>query len=886
MKLNFVSAHSKIGPMRKTIGLADGSSRSYPLAAKLTSYEAEIDVTEVGLEGYRALLVENAKYGRALYKGLFVRPLAHESRRNMTDPDARTEFLVLDVDGLRIEGELKKHYRPADVRNVAESVIEMLPDALHDVSYMAMASSSFGLNQDEVSVHIHFLLENPVSHRALKEWLTSLNYSQIEIHSRLKLTKTKTRLKSVIDPCLAEPARLIYIAPPSFGPKRQNPFANDDERFVIVEKDRKLLNLDPLLESIHDRMDAIISIRDAKIKELQQEAGIVRHKPKFTRINVDGHPVNVMSNPPSVRMEFAYEDDEFVRYNVGGSKNNAYWIARSNPEVVRCFVPDEPTFLFKSADPEAYAKHLEKYGEAYEEVKDEDGIVRKVQRSMFIDQTTDAYVTMEYDRDHDEIVEVNERRNSQVAEEWLKHYGQLVPDPVPAAHIILDPNRMETKFAIGDKDYINRFKPSMYMRDTSEHVYPETLTYGNAWMLSLECPVISEIILNMLGDDMDCFEHFINWLAFIMQKRDKTQTAWLVHGTEGTGKGLLFKAVLRPLIGQQYVAQNTLQGIADDQFNGWMEDVMLLMVDEFNMRGTSSLTKAASLLKTRITEPTMMIRKMQQQQREVVQRLNFIFATNDLDAMPVTDKRRYNIAPRQMRELEARLGYVKSHRESTDTLIKGELAKFATYLRSFTVDTHQSGSIIMNQARVETQKAGMSASDSFFAALRDGDFSVFIGILDKSAANLEPREFAQLTRVKTFLTANLEHVNTGKTCYLLPEDLRMLYSYLAGKEISENALSRMLATHDVNERKRKSRPVGSPKSLPSRPRCIGVCWAYDDKEILEAIREANCVVPSNVASIDPNKRTSEDFDRAMAEAQAELESSAEPDIYTNKGYDL
>ena len=886
MKLHFVSALSKIGPLRKTIGLADGSSRSYPLASKLTSHEAEIDVENGGLEEYRKLMVEQAKLGRALYKGLFIRPLKAESRRGMTDQDAKTQFMVLDIDGLKLDSGIKDRYRKSDVQAVAESVIEMLPSPLANVSYVAMASSSFGLHKDEVSVHIHFLLENPVSHRALKDWLTSLNYSQVEIHERLKLTKTKTRLKSVVDPCLAEPSRLVYIAPPSFGPKKTNPFIDDEDRFVLVEKEQKLLDLDPLLEDVLSKMEQVNQIRDARIKELQREAGITRHKPKYTRINVNGKPVNVMANPPPARMEFAYEDDEFVRYNVGGSRNNAYWVARSNPEIVRCFVPDEPAFLFKAADPEAYAKHIEKYGAAYDEVKDEEvGVVRKVQRSMFIDQTTDAYVTMEYDKEHDEVVEMNERRNAQVAEEWLKHYGLLVPDPVPARHVVLDPNNQQTLFSVGDKDYVNRFKPTLFMRDKTTHEYADTLRYGNAWLLSLDCPIISEIILNMLGDDMDCFEHFINWLAFILQKKDKTQTAWLVHGTEGTGKGLFFKAVLRPLFGREYVAQNTLQGIADDQFNGWMEDLMLLMVDEFNMRGAQSLTKTASLLKTRITEPTMMLRKMQQQQREVLQRLNFIFATNDLDAMPVEDKRRYNIAPRQQRMLEARLAYLKVFREHSNELIKDELIKFATFLRSFKVDINQSGSIIMNQARVDTQKAGMSASDRFFDALNTGDFGAFIGILDKSAANLEPAEFAQLSRVKTFLVANLEHVNTGKACYLLPDDLKMLYSYLAGKEISDNALSRMINTHDI-ERKRKSNPVGAPKPLPTRPRCVEVTWNYSDLDVLEEIKAANSSLPSNVSSIEPNKRSSEDFDRAMAEARAQLEESAEPEIYSNNGYDL
>lgn len=885
MKLHFVSALSKIGPLRKTIGLADGSSRSYPLAAKLTSHEAELNVEEDGLKGYRSLLVENANLGRALYKGQFIRPLQAESRRGMTDQDAKTQFLVLDIDGLKLEGGIKDRYRKSDVEAVAESVVKMLPKELANVSYVAMASSSFGLHKDEVSVHIHFLLENPVSHRALKDWLTSLNYTQAEIYERLKLTKTKTRLKSVIDPCLAEPSRLVYIAPPSFGPKKANPFVNDEDRFVLVEKEHKLLDLEPLLEEVLDKMERVNQVRDQRIKDLQAEAGINRHKPKYDRINVNGRAVNVMSNPPPARMEFAYEDDEFVRYNVGGSRNNAYWVARSNPEIVRCFVPDEPAFLFKAADPEAYAKHIEKYGAAYDEVKDEEvGVVRKVQRSMFIDQTSDAYVTMEYDKEHDEIIEMNERRNGQVAEEWMKHYGQLVPDPVPARHVVLDPNNSQTLFTIGDKDYVNRFKPTVFMRDKTVHEHQDTLRYGNGWMLSLDCPIISEIILNMLGDDMDCFEHFINWLAFIIQKKDKTQTAWLVHGTEGTGKGLFFKAVLRPLFGHDYVAQNTLQGIADDQFNGWMEDLMLLMVDEFNMRGAQSLTKTASLLKTRITEPTMMLRKMQQQQREVVQRLNFIFATNDLDAMPVEDKRRYNIAPRQQRMLETRLAYLKVFREHSNELIKAELFKFATFLRSFKVDVNQSGSIIMNQARIDTQKAGMSAADSFFDALTTGDFGAFIGILDKSAANLEAADFTQLSRVKTFLTANLEHVNTGKPCYLLPDDLKMLYGYLAGKEISDNALSRMLSTHDI-VRKRKSTPVGAPKALPTRPRCVEVVWKYNDLEILEEIREANAALPTNVSSI--NKRnSSEEFERAMAEAKAELEQSAEPEIYSNEGYEL
>jgi hypothetical protein len=44
-------------------------------------------------------------------------------------------------------------------------------------------------------------------------------------------------------------------------------------------------------------------------------------------------------------------------------------------------------------------------------------------------------------------------------------------------------------------------------------------------------------------------DHFLNWLAFILQHRDRTKTAWVLHGVPGTGKGLLTNDILRPIFG-------------------------------------------------------------------------------------------------------------------------------------------------------------------------------------------------------------------------------------------------------------------------------------------------------------------------------------------------
>lgn len=891
MKLHFLSAHERVGPMRKTLGLADGSSRSYPLAGKVTSYEEDFDIAS-GVAAYRDLLAKHALRGHALYKGLFAKPLNNESRRGQTDKSSKTELLVLDIDGLSLDHiTAKLGCRPKDVIEMAEGVISLLPKALHKVSYVALASSSFGLKDKQVSIHIHFLLEEPVSHRALKDWLLSLNYTQQSIFEKLELTNSKMKLKSVVDPCLAEPARIVYIAPPLFGPRIQNPFIDDSDRIVAVDKKVKLLDLNTEMDMLAKKRGIVDTRKMEALKDLQKKAGVSSAKLTYTNLNVDGYSLSVVSNPPEIELEFAYEDHEFVRYNVRGKSNNAFWVAKNNPEVVKCFIPDEPPFLFRKADPLTYKEHVAKYGEVFERsVNAETGKVQEIVRSMHQCRDTDNFITLEYDKKSGNIIEMKSHGGSDAPANWLKHYATPIPDPVPPVYVTMNPNRDDTLYTIDDKFYINRFVPTVYMDKNTEKPEVYQLKYGQAWLLHTDCPVISEIVLNMLGDDMDCFEHFVNWLAYIFQKRDKAETAWLVHGIEGTGKGVFFKRIVQPLFGKDYAVQNTLRGVADDQFNGWMEDVIFLMIDEFNMKGSASLNKTVSLLKNLVTEPTLMLRKMQQQQRSVVQRLNMLFATNDLDAMPAADRRRYNIAPRQQRAIEARLPCFE-HREATDSIIENELSIFAAYLQEFQVNRSQVTKILVNQARIDLHEASMNSVDRFFESVIAGNFGYFIHIFDRNMQNLDPKELVQLNRAKSFMVACLPHVNTNEPCYIHFEDLRMLYSFLACKEISPNAFNKMKSAHEF-ETKRVSHAVGSTTKLATRPRCVEVRWKYGDTAIIDNIRAHNNALPTamNTVSIKPAESADELRDRMLKQKQdkirAEAEASlSEPDIHKNEGWD-
>jgi len=873
MKLHFISAHQKVGPMCKSFGLIDGASRSYPLAGKLTTHAEEVEVSAEGLKQYKDMLINHAAQGHALMKGVFTRDLVNESRSGMADNEAKTNLLILDIDGVTLAGFKRGTANAFDVQRAADEVVRMLPSYLQDISYIAFGSSSFGLKDDVVSVHLHFFLEKAIEHRVMKDWLRSLNYTQESIYSKLELTPAKLAVKSIVDPCLAEASRIVYISPPHFGPEMNNPFTSNEDRIVLVEKSKALLDMTPLVELLSKQSALVDQRKGEKLSELQRAIGITKRKRKFSKVRTGQGDISVVQDPEQVTMTMAYYNDKFAAYNVGGGDSNAYIVQRDNPEIVTSFKPDEPSFSFSEADPQAYAAHIKKFGEQYEEVKDEvTGVTRRVKRMMFTDRLTDSCNTIEYDADTGRIIELVAQAPNTAAE-YMRYHGQIVPDPVPPYYIISDPTNHDTFFMRDEKHMINRYQPTPYMVTEKESPFPEA-RYGIGWQIAVNCPLISEIILHMLGDDQECFERFINWFAFIYQTKQKAKTAWLLQGTQGTGKGLFFHAVIRPIFGDEYAKQALLQVIADDQFNGWMEDCLFLMVDEFDMKATGSLKRTASMLKNAITEPTMMIRHMQATAKNTKQSINMIMGTNEFDALGMEDKRRFNVAPRQKRMLESRKQTAAFHvlKKEYDALLAAELEDFCAFLRDYSVKEGMVYKIYESEAREEAIRLGQNSAERFFHNIASGSFGAFVELLDKQDTAVPERDLPQLRRVKEFVRCNLEHVNTGKRVYLHKDDLRNLYSLLAGKQIADNAFGRMLGQHDFIT-KRVGKPVGAMVALATRPRCIEVVWEYKDVDALQMLR-ANNIPLANVTPIQTAPQISEDeLQLKMNEARAMLDRS-------------
>ena len=264
----------------------------------------------------------------------------------------------------------------------------------------------------------------------------------------------------------------------------------------------------------------------------------------------------------------------------------------------------------------------------------------------------------------------------------------------------------------------------------AEQDLPE-VKYGESENFKKYVPLTYKLIQQILGNGVLETEHFINWLAYIYQKKQKTMTAWIFTGIPGTGKGLFVHRVLKPLFGEQQVPMRALENI-EEQFNLYMRMALFLVVDEFRMGDSGNIGRMADKLKHQITEPTLTVRAMRANQVELPSYCNFLFLTNRADAIKIEDgDRRYNVAPRQERRLENAFPTLLTRLEDLDK----ELYVFSGLLEKFQVDHRMAHTALDNDAKKDMKLVSMSVLEEFANAIKSSNLEYFVEILDIHLTN-------------------------------------------------------------------------------------------------------------------------------------------------------
>jgi hypothetical protein len=382
----------------------------------------------------------------------------------------------------------------------------------------------------------------------------------------------------------------------------------------------------------------------------------------------------------------------FVYLNLNGGDSWGYYFSEKSPTVIRNF-KGEPFFFLKDVAPDLYREYCKiKTG-------DMPGIP-----IVFRDLESDRYYNMLINQENEKVSFMHLASSKERLVDFLAQYGVDAPEYIEDFRLIFDPHSY-SQYDLAKK-LVNKFIPTKYMEGTeTNHSMPK----------------ITQKVIRHICVDEQTYNHFINWVAFIFQRKIRAETAWVFQGTQGTGKGFVFNQLLRRLFGVAFTQPVTLESLQEN-FNEYLQDKFLIFVDEIDIEHSGqsyNQGKMMNKLKNLITEPTIGIRAMH---KGVVNKANyasFIFASNDVASLYIPENdRRFNIAPRQEQPLTV-------SRDELQKAIDVELPQFANFLRTIIVDEKKVRSCLQNEAKLEFISDGKTSIEEFFECFKNGDLAYF-----------------------------------------------------------------------------------------------------------------------------------------------------------------
>lgn len=719
-------------PLTKTYSKSSGivTKTPYPFVWEFTSHE-ETFTTLAQLEG---LLKKHAAKGHCALKGTIARPLVKESRAGSTSTNDTTEWLVLDLDGLPETAEHNGKKTPLTI----ELLLDML--GIGDISYIVQWSASYGIENKKLRAHVFMLLDRQRTAPLLKQWLIQKNHETPMLREAMTLTKTGNAISWPLDISACQNDKLIYIAPPTLK-NIQDPMGKQP-RIQLVKKKRDVLALQGTINTTAKNRQ----LTDTRLAELRDEAGLPARKAKYKFVGTQ----EVMLSPDEAVITEMKTERGFVYFNLNGGDSWAYYHPENNPDYILNF-KGEPTYLTKELLPD-YWQQLTGTGSSTR--TSSSGLLYLA----FCDKRTGVYWRGTYEAATDNL-DIYPARNETQLRHFAKQHGVPMGDFIPEWDLVFDPADLVR--VDPQNQLVNRFQPTSYMLNVANKA-PKKIP-----------PTIARILSHALGDDQAIIDHFINWLAVIVQHRTRTLTAWVLHGTPGTGKGLLTNNILRPLFGAHTAVRNMTE--LSEKYNHYMEGTFLVFVDEVQTRALRDEASIMAKLKNWITEPTISVRAMYAGSAEVANYSNWIFMSNKPDPVQIDKSdRRYNVAKYQKERL-----FITTEEIAR---IEDELQSFYDYLANIPCSIDQAAQIIETEDRDNMIAATESAADTVADALRAGNFEFFIDQLPDDDSH--KRNALMMNRVTDYtLTLRTLAARTdpkdGK-CNISRDEMRTLFDYCVG----------------------------------------------------------------------------------------------------------
>jgi len=801
--INFITPTANV---RLAKEITTNGVRPYPRVKKLNSETYHVQENNEGLEELFELLQEKAKLGAALIKGPLNDTIINESRRGKVNVRGPTNLLVIDIDGWQPDTPLTAPITQESLKLVAESIVRLLPEPLASTSFIANASSSTGTKENgDIGLHLFFLVEKAVAPGRLENYIRALNFINKRITEQIGLQASRMSLKWALDPVVARNAQVIYVAHPTFI-ETDDPFPTPEDRWALITKAHGSCDLSMEVASIDE---AKVKGNEQKIlTSLRKEAGLSKFKPKTRSMTGVNGKQPIVTNPDPLVMELSYTNDNFAYWNINGGDSNAYYNPIGNPEIIYNFKGEMP-FEMKKAALETYEWYVEAF-------KVQIRSVNEARPLVFRDGTSDQHYITEYIPAHDTVLRTDKISPQNVTAR-LSEFGMPVPEPIPTWNLSFNPD--STIEIDWDERKLNLFQATKYLKSPPA-VMPQYsgVKIGEATeAMAALCPTIHKVIFHITGSSPEDFEYFINWLAWCVQNRDKAHTAWVFSGTPGTGKGVFFERILRPIMGDAYTVRKRLDHL-EEQFNDYQRTALFLIMEEFRLADSKHANKVLNKLKDDITADKVNVRAMRTDVTEERNYTNYIFFSNHNDTIPIDDgDRRFNIAPPQMVKLERQYPTIRKEIKN----IEGELGSFTGFLMHYDANEDLTRTVRENEAKQRMKETAMGFGRRFCHAVKTGEIGYFMDLLNYNSTSATSRAIQMATAQKC-VQAWVTNAAEDKTTIASVDALLTCYEVLNDRDMPKTQFTTFLRRNDLILRRQR---VGGERTM-----ALEINWVLQDDE--------------------------------------------------------
>jgi hypothetical protein len=773
-------------PLTKTFTQRTGGwdVDQYPQVSAVSTTRTTVESIE---QLHEALKLASDVQG-AILKGNTLRTLKNESRSGLTDVMAATSWLCLDLDSYDA-------YPDPDAL--------LLALGMEDVTYIFHHSASAGITGPAGSRgHIFLLLAKEVSPAFLKTWLRVKNTELQALADAATLTKTGRGIKYALDPSVADNTRLLYVSDPIII-GGEDPIAG--ERLILVKREKSSYEGKLSIPST-----SIEQLEAPLLKKLRTAAGYDnRSSAKYTP--TDGQ--QVLNNPEPGTVTDSKNLRGFVYININGGDSWGYYFPDYNPRVVYNF-KNEPPFLLEAFDPTYY-----------ETVKTE--VLREVAHKAGKPDPASWVVTLGRVKHQncyfkaitstDDLLfldlEILTRADHVKA---LSELHQVDPDPIPY-ELVYDPNgayRVDSTERL-----INEFLPTKYMIDLDECTALPT--------------VVDECLSSICNDEVTKI-HFINWLAYLWQYRDRPKTGWIFSGTTGTGKDFLYEKILTPLLGRQNVIRAS-QAATGSNYTPAYDKALLVSINEVDPTMNNTSTQMQNW-KALVTDETIPVNIKWGRSGQFRNHCALMLFTNNHQAAPLeaTD-RRFNAAPRQSKKWAPNIPLV----DSLDEIDPNILWMTAAFLQHYEVNTAAVRVPLENETRETMKEAGETNTHQIAHAIATGDMDYFVSYFELASLTAGQSPYAKYHQT---ICAIYKRIDSATPPLFTREEVRCIFHYLMGNDMHPISVGRKMKPFGLEE---QQRAIGD-----SRPRVYVSSGIIMDSETSKQLEKA-----TNIAVVTPTRQT-------------------------------